>query len=197
MPPSTPSRMVFLASGLMRSTRASPASISTPASRQERGVIWVMAGSCCGRRWKDAESYRKPDAAARQNRRDRRRRSRSAAIQQGISALCRVARMTATSRSAPASGPDTITTGRPGAQCPNRSPHPSPSTWLCRKQWAQPDFTCCALRRLASLILAKYRGGLRIQPPGSRSSAWAGLSTNQCVPSMAGISSPGTGSLKK
>ena len=107
MPPSTPSRMVFLASGLMRSTRASPASISTPASRLERGVIWVMAGSCCGRRWKDAESYRKPDAAARQNRRDRRRRSRSAAIQQGISSLCRVARMTATSRSAPAPGPRT------------------------------------------------------------------------------------------
>jgi len=35
-----------------------------------KGVIWVMAAGCCGRRWKDAESYRKPDAAARQNRRD-------------------------------------------------------------------------------------------------------------------------------
>jgi oligopeptide transport system permease protein len=33
MPPSTPSRMVRLAKGLIASTRASPASISTPASR--------------------------------------------------------------------------------------------------------------------------------------------------------------------
>src|SRR5690606_15858917 len=37
MPASTPSRMVFLASGLMRSTSASPAAMSTPASLYERG----------------------------------------------------------------------------------------------------------------------------------------------------------------
>src|ERR1700712_2011154 len=37
MPASTPSRIVFLASGLMRSTSASPASMSTPASLYERG----------------------------------------------------------------------------------------------------------------------------------------------------------------
>ena len=36
MPPSTPSRIVFLAKGLIASTRASPASMSTPASRYDR-----------------------------------------------------------------------------------------------------------------------------------------------------------------
>ena len=33
MPPSTSGRIVFFANGLMRSTNASPASMSTPASR--------------------------------------------------------------------------------------------------------------------------------------------------------------------
>src|SRR5574337_1490661 len=39
MPAITPSRRVFLASGLMRSTRASPASMSTPASLYEMGGV--------------------------------------------------------------------------------------------------------------------------------------------------------------
>src|SRR5690606_16759753 len=38
MPPSTSGRIVRLARGFMRSTRASPASMSTPASRYDRGA---------------------------------------------------------------------------------------------------------------------------------------------------------------
>src|SRR5205085_7051615 len=51
MPASTPSRIVFFASGLMRSTSASPASMSTPASLYERGEAFmqVLAGAL-GRR---------------------------------------------------------------------------------------------------------------------------------------------------
>src|SRR5690349_10123825 len=50
MPASTPSRIVFLASGLMRSTSASPASMSTPASLYERGEAFMQWGTGAKRR---------------------------------------------------------------------------------------------------------------------------------------------------
>src|SRR3954453_2691189 len=53
MPASTPSRSVLRASGLMRSTSASPASMSTPASLYERGegvMGWAGEPRCA---WPD------------------------------------------------------------------------------------------------------------------------------------------------
>src|SRR3954453_7500014 len=53
MPANTPSRKVFFASGLMRSTSASPASMSTPASLYERGegvMGWAAEPRCA---WPD------------------------------------------------------------------------------------------------------------------------------------------------